>query len=145
MALHLIKLCVGADSIKDLEDWIELKLKQMKKDGRKPEQYHTTRMLPKRMDEILDGGSLYWVIKGQIAARQKMRDIRPFTDPDGISRCHLVVKPKVVPVMPRPCRPFQGWRYLEEKSAPRDLKKVGKFSKDMPETMRRELAELGLL
>jgi hypothetical protein len=110
MALHLIKLCVGADSIKDLEDWIELKLRQMKKDGRKPEQYHTTRMLPKRVDEILDGGSLYWVIKGQIAARQQMRDIRPFTDSEGISRCHLVLETKVIPVMPRPCRPFQGWR-----------------------------------
>jgi hypothetical protein len=145
MALHLIKLCVGADSIQDLEDWIELKLRQMKKDGRKPEQYHTTRMLPKRVDEILDGGSLYWVIKGQIAARQQMRDIRPFTDGEGISRCHLVLETKVIPVMPRPCRPFQGWRYLKDEEAPRDLGESGADVALMPEELRRELRELGLL
>jgi len=145
MALHLIKLCVGADSIKDLEDWIELKLRQMKKDGRKPEQYHTTRMLPKRVDEILDGGSLYWVIKGQIAARQEMRDIRPFTDGEGISRCHLVLETKVIPVMPRPWRPFQGWRYLKDEEAPRDLGEGGADVALMPEELRRELRELGLL
>jgi hypothetical protein len=145
MALHLIKLCVGADSIQDLEDWIELKLRQMKKDGRKPEQYHTTRMLPKRVDEILDGGSLYWVIKGRIAARQQMRDIRPFTDGEGISRCHLVLETKVIPVMPRPCRPFQGWRYLKDEEAPRDLGESGADVALMPEELRRELRELGLL
>jgi hypothetical protein len=145
MALHLIKLCVGADSIQDLEDWIELKLRQMKKDGRKPEQYHTTRMLPKRVDEILDGGSLYWVIKGQISARQQMRDIRPFTDTEGISRCHLVLETKVIPVMPRPCRPFQGWRYLKDEEAPRDLGESGADVALMPEELRRELRELGLL
>lgn len=145
MALHLIKLCVGAESIQDLEDWIALKLRQMKKDGRKPEQYHTTRMLPKRVDEILDGGSLYWVIKGQIAARQEMRDIRPFTDGEGISRCHLVLETKVIPVMPRPCRPFQGWRYLKDEEAPRDLGESGADVALMPEELRRELRELGLL
>ena len=145
MSLHLIKLCVGADSIQDLEDWIELKLRQMKKDGRKPEQYHTTRMLPKRVDEILDGGSLYWVIKGQIAARQQMRDIRPFIDGEGISRCHLVLETKVIPVMPRPCRPFQGWRYLKDEEAPRDLGESGADVALMPEELRRELRELGLL
>ena len=145
MALHLIKLCVGADSIKDLEDWIGLRLKQMKKAGLKPEQFHTTRMLPKRVDEILDGGSLYWVIKGQIAARQEMREIRPFTDGEGISRCHLVLEPKVVPVMPRPCRPFQGWRYLKDEDAPRDLGAEGSDVVDMPEELRRELREMGLL
>ena len=145
MALHLIKLCVGADSIKDLEDWIALKLRQMKKDGRKPEQYHTTRMLPKRGDEILDGGSLYWVIKGQIAARQEMRDIRPFTDGEGISRCHLVVEPVVIPVMPRPCRQFQGWRYLKDEEAQRDLGKGNGDVAEMPEELRHELRDLGLL
>ncbi len=145
MALHLIKLCVGADSIKDLEDWIGARLKHMKKAGLEPEQFHTTRMLPKRVDEILDGGSLYWVIKGQIAARQEMREIRPFIDGEGISRCHLVLEPKVVAVMPRPCRPFQGWRYLKDEDAPRDLGADGGEVADMPEELRRELREMGLL
>jgi hypothetical protein len=102
-------------------------------------------MMPKRVEDILEGGSLYWVIKGMIACRQTILDLRQVTGSDGISRCAIVLEQKVVPVEPRAMRPFQGWRYLEEKSAPRDLKKVGKFSKDMPESMRRELAELGLL
>ena len=150
MALHLLKLCVGADSIRDLEDWIEETRIHMERLGRIYEQIHTTRMAPKRMDEILGGGSLYWVIKGQLCARQSIRDIRPFKDADGIGRCHLVLEPEVVPVEPRPCRPFQGWRYLEAKDAPRDL--YGDLSRDaagdlaaMPEELRRELAQLGLL
>ena len=64
MPLHLIKLSVGTDSVADLEDWIKLKLKEKKKRGQKPERVHTTRMVPKRAEELLDGGSIYWVIKG---------------------------------------------------------------------------------
>ena len=145
MVLHLVKLCVGSDSIRDLEDWIGMRLVALKKAGLSAEQFHTTRMVPKRMDELLDGGSLYWVIKGQVAARQILREIRPFTDPDGISRCHLVLEPAVIPVMPRPCRPFQGWRYLKAEEAPRDLGEDGGDIVDMPEDLRRELRDLGLL
>ncbi len=76
MPLHLIKLCVGCDSVADLEDWIKLKLKEKKRRGQKPEHIHTTRMLPKRADELTDGGSLYWVIQGQITCREKILDIR---------------------------------------------------------------------
>jgi len=113
MALHLIKLCVGAESIPDLEGWIAETL-AMKRKARKPaEQTHRTRMVPKRAAELLDGGSLYWVIKGQIAARQRLLEIRPFTDEQGVGQCHLVLDPEVVPVSPRRCRPFQGWRYLQ--------------------------------
>ena len=112
MPLHLIKLCVGADSIGDLEEWIGERLAEMRRAGEPPEQRHTTRMQPKRVEELLDGGSLYWVIRGQLSARQALLGIRPFKDADGIGRCHLVLEPAVVPVQPRPCRPFQGWRYL---------------------------------
>jgi len=146
MALHLLKLCVGAESISDLESWIEETRAHMTRLGRPYEQAHTTRMVPKRAPEILAGGSLYWVIKGQVAARQKIEDIRPFKDAEGIGRCHLVLKPQVVPVEPRPCRPFQGWRYLEAKDAPSDLSREAAAGiADMPEAMRRELAQLGLL
>lgn len=145
MALHLIKLCVGCDSITDLEEWIEENRAHHQRLGRDYEQTHTTRMVPKRVEELLDGGSLYWVIKGQVAARQKLLDVRPFTDGEGIGRCRLVLEPKVVTVEPRPYRPFQGWRYLIDKDAPRDIDgKAGDLAK-MPEDMRRELAELGLL
>ncbi|MBN9440851.1 MAG: DUF1489 family protein [Bosea sp. (in: a-proteobacteria)] len=145
MALHLLKLCVGAESITDLEEWIEERMDQRRARGEPIEQLHTTRMVPKKIEDILDGGSLYWVIKGQIGARQRLIDIRPFTDPEGIGRCHLVMEPVVVPVEPRPFRPFQGWRYLQAKDAPRDLAEHGGDLGEMPEAMRRELAVLGLL
>jgi hypothetical protein len=145
MSLHLIKLSVGSDSVKDLEDWIRQKLKAKKKGGQKPERVHTTRMVPKRADELLDGGSLYWVIRGQIMCRERLLDIRPFVDRDGIGRCRLVLDPKLVLVEPRPFRAFQGWRYLEEKDAPRDLDRAAPGAAAMPEPMRRELRALGLL
>jgi hypothetical protein len=145
MALHLIKLCVGCESITDLEEWIEENRAHHHRLGRDYEQTHTTRMVPKRADELLDGGSLFWVIKGQVSARQSLLDVRPFTDADGIGRCRLVLEPNVVAVEPRPYRPFQGWRYLVPKDAPRDIGATGSELAKMPEEMRRELAELGLL
>lgn len=145
MPLHLIKLCVGCDSVKDLKEWIAKKLKEKKKRGQKPEHIHTTRMVPKRAEELLAGGSLHWVIRGEIMCRQRLLDIRPFVDKDGIGRCRLVLDPKLVLVEPRPFRAFQGWRYLADKDAPRDLDRAAPGAADMPERMRRELRELGLL
>jgi hypothetical protein len=145
MPLHLIKLCVGCDSVRDLEDWIKQKLKQKRKNGEKPERIHTTRMVPKRADELIDGGSLYWVIRGEIMCRERILAVRPFVDKNGVGRCALVLDPKVVLVAPRPYRAFQGWRYLAAKDAPRDLDKVAKGAALMPEKMRRELRELGLM
>lgn len=145
MPLHLIKLCVGCDSVADLEDWIKEKLKEKKKRRQKPEHIHTTRMLPKRADELTDGGSLYWVIRGQISCREKIVDIRTATGKDGIRRCQVVLDGKVVLVEPRPRSAFQGWRYLGPKDAPRDLARAAPGASRMPEQMRRKLQELGLL
>ena len=145
MPLHLLKLSVGTDSVKDLEYWIKKKIKERKQRGLKPERVHTTRMVPKRVDELLDGGSIYWVIRGEILCRERILDVRPFTDKDGIGRCHLVLDPKCVLVAPRPFRAFQGWRYLTAKDAPPDLDRAAPGARNMPETMRRELRELGLL
>ncbi len=144
MPLHLIKLCVGCDSVADLEDWIKQKLKEKKRRGQKSEHIHTTRMLPKRAEELI-GGSLYWVIRGQITCREKILDIRATTGKDGIRRCQVVLDGKVVLVEPRPRAAFQGWRYLEAKEAPRDLSRAAPGAAKMPEAMRRELRELGLL
>lgn len=145
MPLHILKLCVGCDSIRDLEEWIEETQALNRRLGRPEEQIHTTRMVPKNRDSIAGAGSLYWVIKGQVMCRELITDIRPFKDQDGIGRCHLVLKPEVIPVEPRPCRPFQGWRYLQDKDKPRDLALGGADLGAMPEQMRRELAGLGLL
>ena len=145
MALHLIKLCVGCDSVRDLQDWIKQKLKDKRRRGEKAEHIHRTRMVPKRAEELIDGGSLYWVIRGEITCRQRIKDVRPFVDKDGIGRCGIVLEPKPILVEPRPFRAFQGWRYLDGKDAPPDLGKRDKGAAALPETLRRELRELGLM
>lgn len=134
---------MGVETIEDLRSWQKDHLAAKKKRGQTGELKHTTRMVPRRRAEILDGGSLYWVIKGFVAVRQPMLDIRPFVDGEGVSRCHLVYGRDLVLVSPRPRRPFQGWRYLEAKEAPPD---IGKGSgAGLPDKLRRELAGLGLL
>jgi hypothetical protein len=140
----MIKLCVGCDSVADLEDWVAQKLKEKKRRRQKPEHIHTTRMSPKRADELI-GGSLYWVIRGQVSCRERIVDLRQTTGKDGIRRCQIVMDGKIVPVEPRPYRAFQGWRYYDAKDAPRDLSRAGRGLLKMPEPMRRELRELGLL
>jgi hypothetical protein len=144
MPLHLIKLCVGCDSIEDLVEWIDERIAEKKRRGEPPYHHHVTRMVPKRIAEVVDGGSLYWVIKGIIQVRQKLVDIQPFVDGEGIGRCRLVLEPKVVPTNWQPRRPFQGWRYLEADDAPRDLKKGRASGDDLPPALRAELAQLGL-
>ncbi len=137
MPLHLLKLCVGIDSPAHLSQSIKRRL------AVHGELFHTTRMIPRRQDEVLDGGSLYWVIKGSIQARQKLLEIRPFTDEEGIDRCDLILDATLVPVEPVPRRPFQGWRYLKAEDAPADLS-GGASAGDLPAHLRRELRELGV-
>lgn len=144
MPLHLLKLCVGAESIQDLEEWIVENLAEKAARGQPVEQFHTTRMVPTRTDDLLAGGSLYWVIKGEIACRQALTGIEPFVDADGIRRCRLMLDPVVHRVDPRPSRPFQGWRYLAAKDAPADLD-AATGDAPLPENLRRELRSLGLL
>ncbi|MFT3986428.1 DUF1489 family protein [Aestuariivirga sp.] len=138
MALNLIKLCVGVSEISELQHWI----RECKK-GRDTLD-HVTRMFPKRREEILPGGSLYWVIKGLVLCRQPILGLDPVKGDDGIERCRIVFASKIIAVEPQPRRAFQGWRYLEAEDAPRDVKQ-GAVATGMPEKMRRDLAELGLL
>jgi hypothetical protein len=107
MPLHLIKLAVGCDSVKELKGWVAERMRTAKKKGLPLRHIHITRMMPKRGEEILAGGSLYWVIRGEIAAREKIIAIEPFRDRDGIGRCRLVMQPKVITVLPRPMRAFK--------------------------------------
>ena len=146
MPLHLLKLCVGAESLDDLRTWIDTTIERKKRAGLPAEQIHTTRMMPRQRDELLDGGSLYWVIKGTIQARQRLIDIRPFTDAEGIGRCNLVLEPELIATRPQPRRPFQGWRYLKPGDAPDDLS-IGSAegAESLTPTMRQDLIELGLL
>jgi hypothetical protein len=145
MTLHLIKLCVGAESLADLREWVAARMVEAKRRRGPLRHAHVTRMAPKRAGDILDGGSLYWVIKGQIGARQRLVGIEPFVDSQGIGRCRLWLDGAVVAVAPRPMRAFQGWRYFDAKSAPPDIDETQPGFAAMPEALRRELAGLGLL
>ncbi|WP_422376656.1 DUF1489 family protein [Roseibium sp.] len=144
MTLHLVKLCVGADSVESLQAWMDFRQETARKAGLPAESIHTARMVPTRRVEILDGGSLYWVIKGKIQVRQHLIDIRPFTDEAGVKRCDLVMEPRLILTHYQPKRPFQGWRYLKAEDAPADLK-LGGNAQAMPDEMRRDLTELCLL
>lgn len=143
MPLHLIKLCVGCDSVEDLAEWIDEQLAKARAKGKPAERQHITRMVPSRREELLDGGSLYWVIRGSVQVRERILDIQPFTDKEGIRRCRLVLDPKLVRTDWQPRRPFQGWRYLPAADAPVDLGK--RNSNDLPPELRAELAALGLM
>ena len=145
MALHLVKLGVGVASVADLEARIAERLADQRARRARVEQVHTTRMVPKRAAEIVDGGSLYWVIKGELSVRQPLLQVRPFVGEDGVGRCHLVLEPVLVRVRPRAMRPFQGWRYMAHADAPPDLLAGEASLADMPDALRRELTTLGLL
>jgi hypothetical protein len=136
MVLNLIKLCVGADGIENLEAW-----RDQVAPGDRP-MPHTTRMTPKRAKELLDGGSLYWVIKRVIQARQTILELEEFTDEAGIKRCTIWLDREIIPTAPSPRRPFQGWRYLKAEDAPADLS-VQTGGEDLPDDLRRKLIEIG--
>jgi hypothetical protein len=147
MALHLIKLCVGVDSIEDLASWQAERLKRRRQAGEKrPNLFHRTFQSPKRRAELLDGGSLYWVIKGIVQVRQPLLDISEGHKEDGTPCCLLILKNELIAVRPVPRRAFQGWRYLSASEAPQDLKRGAAGSLTaMPPKLRKELADLGLL
>lgn len=141
MTIHLIKLAVGPHTLSELEAWQKQRLKEKRATGQTPQLVHITRQMPKRAGELLDGGSLYWVIKGYVVARQKLLELRPL-DIDGVPHCGLVYDREMIRVVPRAHRPFQGWRYLDPAAAPRDMQKG---EEDISDEMRRQLAEAGLL
>lgn len=142
MTIHLIKLSVGSENFADLAAWQKQHLKHMKEKGKKPELIHVTRHMPKRAEEVLDGGSIYWVIKGWIVARQKMLELRPMKR-NGVPHCGLIYDKKMIPVEGRQRRAFQGWRYLDPKDASPDM--IGRDGDNaLPEALRQELKALGL-
>ena len=146
MTVHIVKLCVGADSIDDLAQWQKGRLELARRRGEAGRLFHTTRMVPKRQDDVLDGGSLYWVIKGVVQVRQGIVGFEDGQKEDGTRCCLIMLDSKLVPVRPTPRRAFQGWRYLDADDAPADLARdEGDALGKMPPKMRRELAELGLI
>jgi len=150
VTVHLKKLCVGVDRVDELAAWQAGRLAAG--GGGPGALYHQTRNHPKRAAEILDGGSLYWVIRGVMRVRQRIIGIEdgplPEIDEASVRRrrppCRLILEPGLIPVLPRTHRPFQGWRYLELDEAPTDLGARGPMA-GMPAEMAAELRELGLI
>ncbi len=139
--LHLIKLAVGVRDIVQLRDWQEGRAKTH------PPLRHRTRNSPRRADEILDGGSIYWVVAGAVLVRQRVIDIIEDTMEDGSSCAGIVLHPTLVPVIGRPMKAFQGWRYLPAADAPPDLdsRHQAKGEQDLPPALAHALRELCLL
>ncbi|KEJ95977.1 lysophospholipase [Pseudosulfitobacter pseudonitzschiae] len=139
--VNLIKLSVGTENVDDLIAWQSSKRAQTA-DG---QPRHITRMFPKRVDEILNGGSIYWVIKGVIQARQHILRLDEVIGGDGIRRCAIVLDPELIRTQTSLRRPFQGWRYLTPADAPADLPKGRESEEPLPVELNRALAEIGVL
>jgi len=135
LSLHLIKLCVGAESPDDLRAWRAHRAAQ----GQPP--VVPTRQTTKRADEILDGGSLYWVFKGQILIRQRVLAIETVGE-GALRRCQILLEDRLIDTVPQPRRPFQGWRYFETKDAPPDLQ-AGQGEDAISRDLAQRLRELG--
>lgn len=145
MTVHLLKLCVGVDNVQELKAWQEERLKRLARADKTPELCHRTLQTPRRRGEVLDGGSLYWVIKGFVLVRQLVLDLRPDRKDDGTACCGIVLDPQLVLTRSHPRRAFQGWRYLEPEDAPPDIQALDAAGDDMPRGMREDLRELRLI
>jgi hypothetical protein len=139
--LHLTKLAVG---VRDIEHLREL---QAERAQRNPPLRHRTRNFPRRRDEVLSGGSMYWVIGGATLVRQRLVDIIEDQWDDTSACAGLILDPKLVAVSARPTKPFQGWRYLRADEAPPDLVRArpARGEAALPSALKRELRALCLL
>jgi hypothetical protein len=140
MALHLLKMCVGCDGVDELRQW------QSNRQLRGEALQHRTRNMPRRADEILDGGSLYWIIRGDIRVRQRVIGLDPGVDGEGSRFCLIRLDPLLIETVRQPRRPMQGWRYLEPTAAPADRDPNHRDEVEaMPAALQKELKALGLL
>lgn len=138
--INLVKLCVGAERVEDLLHWQN----NPRAHGPDGLPRHVTRMWPKRAEEILNGGSLYWVFKGSVLCRQRVLRLDEVDRGDGIRRCGIVLDPEVIRVSATTKRPFQGWRYLKPEDSPRDLPKGREDEETLPLDLQNALAEIGV-
>ncbi len=145
MTVNIIKLCVGVEHVSQLEMWQRQRAEAALKSRKPFTLQHLTRNTPRRKDEVLDGGSLYWVIKGLVQVRQRIIAIEPSQRENGEPACALVFSPELVQTERQPRRAFQGWRYLESEDAPPDLRGGGDTRDSLPPALVSELRDLGLL
>lgn len=135
--INLVKLCVGVESVEHLQAYLDAT------PGRT--RGHVTRMWPKQENALLNGGSLYWVIKGVIQVRQKIVGLEEVIGGDGVRRCEIVLDKDLIRTDAAQRRPFQGWRYLKPEDAPADLPKSREAEPDLPPELAQTLADIGIL
>ena len=140
-SIHLIKLSVGSESVETLAEW-QAQRRLVHKDGLNR---HTTRMWPKREADVLNGGSIYWVIKGLVQCRQRVLRFDETIGDDGIRRCTFVLDPELIRTQTALKRPFQGWRYLQPSDAPPDLPTSRQNEDALPVELNQALAEIGVI
>lgn len=140
MTVHLLKLSVGSESVESMARWQAMRLAEH---GRI---FHRTRHAPRRAEEVLDGGSIYWVIKRFVQVRQRIIGFEKVDGDDGITRCLLLLDPELIRTVAQPRRPHQGWRYLDPEDAPPDIGPIGDHpGNEPPPEMAAELRALGLI
>ena len=141
--VNLIKLCVGAQNVSDLYNWQKNRI-IYQKNLKNPATFFITRMRPKREAEILNGGSIFWVFKGLILARQKIIGFDNFMSEDNISRCKVILDRKIILTDAYHKKPFQGWRYFSQQEAPKDREIYSNEKTQLPLKIEKELSELGI-
>lgn len=145
MTVHLIKLCVGIDDVDHLAQVQKARLAAKRRAGEPEHLIHVTRSFPRQAESVLDGGSMYWVIKGIIRVRQRILALHETVNGQGKPACGIVLEPLHVQTERRNFRAFQGWRYLKPEDAPRDLSETGAEAAQLPDKLSAELRELGLI
>lgn len=140
-ALNLVKLSVGSESVESLSEW-QNTAQAKRHNGRL---CHVTRMWPKRTQELLNGGSIYWVIRGLVLARQEIIGFEQHTGDDDIVRCAILLDEPLTRTFPTPRKAFQGWRYLNGPDAPADLDQDLTLQASLPPILEQGLAQLGVL
>jgi hypothetical protein len=139
--LNLIKLSVGTSSVDDLIAW-QASSRARGGDGL-PQ--HVTRMWPKRVEELLNAGSIYWVIQGVLQCRQRILRLDEVFGQDGVRRCAIVLDPEIIRTSTAQKRPFQGWRYLPGSDAPADLTGARHDEDALPPSLSAALADIGVI
>ena len=139
--INIVKICVGAKGVLDLWQWQKVK----QAEDKNSKIVHLTRMRPKRESELLNGGSIYWVFKGLVLARQEVISLQEYRGSDGILRCGLILNPQIYLTYPVKKRPFQGWRYLKTSDAPKDLEKYSPENDGLPKELKIAMSEFGLV
>jgi len=146
MSVNLIKMCVGVTEVSELQEWQTKRAADAKRKGETFVLQHVTRNTPRRGEEILQGGSLYWVIRRFVQVRQPIIGLEPVFREDGKPACALILGPELIKTQLHPHRAFQGWRYLENDDAPGDLSDGSSIDQqELPIEMVSELKDLGLL